>query len=103
VRGTLDRGFLDEKRTHPNTDTEGPNWDVGPTSVILCHNIIGAVAYVDEVCVESKAAECTKKDPCKILAIGAKFLSSRRIYPCVFRHHNRNFSVRKYSHNLLAH
>jgi hypothetical protein len=38
------------------------------------------------VCIECKAAECTKKDPCKILAIGAKVLSSRSIYSRVFRH-----------------
>jgi hypothetical protein len=25
VRGTFDWGVLDEKRTHPNTDIEGPN------------------------------------------------------------------------------
>jgi hypothetical protein len=40
------------------------------------------------VCVESKAAECTKKDPCKILAMSAKFLPSRRYYSRVFRHRN---------------
>jgi hypothetical protein len=40
------------------------------------------------VCVESKASGCTKKDPCKILAIGATFLSSRRYYSRVFRHRN---------------
>jgi hypothetical protein len=38
------------------------------------------------VCVESKTAECTKKDPCKILAICAKFISSRIVYSRVFRH-----------------
>jgi hypothetical protein len=47
VRGTFDWGVLDEKRTHPNTYIdEGPKWDFGPTSVILCHNIASAAAYV---------------------------------------------------------
>jgi hypothetical protein len=46
VRGTFDWGVQDEKRTHPNTDIEGPKWDFGPTSIIPCHNIAGAVAYV---------------------------------------------------------
>jgi hypothetical protein len=37
-----------------------------------CHNCVKAVAYVEnDVCVESKTAECTKKDPCKIREIGA--------------------------------
>jgi hypothetical protein len=40
------------------------------------------------VSVESKAAVCAKKDTCKILAIGAKFLSSHRYYSRVFRHRN---------------
>jgi hypothetical protein len=47
------------------------------------------------VCVESKTAECTKKDPCKIQAIGAKFLSSRRIYSQVFRHRNNCYHYAK--------
>jgi hypothetical protein len=51
VRGTLDRGVLDEKRTHPNTNIERPKWDFGPTSVRLCHNSVGAVAYVETKCV----------------------------------------------------
>jgi hypothetical protein len=46
VRGTLDWEVLDEKRTHPNTDIEGPKWNFGPTSVVPCHTIVGAVAYV---------------------------------------------------------
>jgi hypothetical protein len=44
--GTFDWGVLDEQMTHQNTDIEGPKWDLGPTSVIMCHNIVGAVAYV---------------------------------------------------------
>jgi hypothetical protein len=74
--------------THLNTGIEGTKWDFCPTSVILCHIIVGAAAYVETKCVESKSAECTKKDPCKILAIGSKFLSSSRIYSRVFRHRN---------------
>jgi hypothetical protein len=44
--GTFDWGVLDEKRTHPNTNIERPKWGFGPTNVTLCHNIVGAVAYV---------------------------------------------------------
>jgi hypothetical protein len=66
MRGTFDWGVLDEKRTHPNTNIERSKWDFGPTSVILCHNCAGAVAYVETKCVECKTAECTKKAPCKI-------------------------------------
>jgi hypothetical protein len=51
VRGILDWGALDEKRTHPNTNIERSKWDFGPTSVILCHNSVGAVAYVETKCV----------------------------------------------------
>jgi hypothetical protein len=47
VRGTFDWGVLDEKRTHPNKNIERPKWDFGPTSVILCHNSVGTVAYVE--------------------------------------------------------
>jgi hypothetical protein len=47
VRGTLDCGVLDERRTHRNTNIERPKWDFGPTSVILCHNNVGAAAYVE--------------------------------------------------------
>jgi hypothetical protein len=47
VRGPLHWGVLDEKRTHPDTNIERPIWDFGPTSVILCHNSVGAVAYVE--------------------------------------------------------
>jgi hypothetical protein len=47
VRGTLDWGVLDEKRTHLNPNIEMSKWDFGPTSVILCHNSVGAVAYVE--------------------------------------------------------
>jgi hypothetical protein len=47
VRGTFDWEALHEKRTRPNTDIEGPKWGSSPTIVILCHNIIGAVAYAD--------------------------------------------------------
>ena len=87
MRGTFDWGVLDEKRTHPNTNIEGPKWDFNPPSVIMCHNRVGAVAYVGKVCLlKSKAAECTKEDPCKILAIGADSRPLRRIYSLVFRH-----------------
>jgi hypothetical protein len=51
VRGTLDWGVLDEKRTHPNTNIERPKRDFGLTSVILCHNSVGVVAYVETKCV----------------------------------------------------
>ena len=89
MRGTFDWGVLDEKRTHPNTNIEGPKWDFNPPSVIMCHNRVGAVAYVGKVCLlKSKAAECTKEDPCKILAIGANSRPLRRIYSLVFRHRN---------------
>jgi hypothetical protein len=47
VRSTFDWGVLDEERTYPNTNIERPKWDFGPTSVILCHNSVGAVAYVE--------------------------------------------------------
>jgi hypothetical protein len=40
------------------------------------------------VCVESKTAECTKMDPCKILAIDEKILSPRINYSREFRHRN---------------
>jgi ribosomal protein S26 len=51
VRGTFDWGVLDEKRTHPNTNIGRSKRDFGPTSVILCHNCVGAVAYVETKCV----------------------------------------------------
>jgi hypothetical protein len=51
MRGTLDWGVLDEKRTHPNTNIEGLKCYFGPTSVILYHNGVGAVAYVETECV----------------------------------------------------
>jgi hypothetical protein len=51
VRGTLDWGVLGEKRTHPYTNIERLKWDFGPTSVILCHNSVGVVAYVETKCV----------------------------------------------------
>jgi hypothetical protein len=63
VRGTLDWRVLDEKRTHPNTNIEKPKWDFGPTSVILCHNSVGAVAYVETKCVLKVKLLCTKKGP----------------------------------------
>jgi hypothetical protein len=82
VRGTFAWGVLDEKRTHPNTNFEWSKWDFGPISVIPCHNSVGAMAYVETKCVlKSKAAESTKKDPCKIRT---KFLSSRRFIPECF-------------------
>jgi hypothetical protein len=51
VRGSFDWGVLDEKMTHPNTEIEGPKWDFAPTSVILYHNSVGEVAYVETKCV----------------------------------------------------
>jgi hypothetical protein len=51
VRGTRDCVVLDEKRTHPNTNIESPKWDFGPTSVILCHKGVGALAYIETKCV----------------------------------------------------
>jgi hypothetical protein len=51
VRGTLDWGVLDEKRTRPNTSVERSKWGFGPTIVILCHNSVGAVDYVETKCV----------------------------------------------------
>jgi hypothetical protein len=59
------------------------------------------------VCVESKTAECTTKDLCKILAIGAKVLSSRRYYSRVFRHLHKFqhysclFSIRNFTSCFL--
>jgi hypothetical protein len=50
MRGTLDWGVLDEKRTLLNTNIERSKWDFGPTSVILCHNSVGAMAYVETKC-----------------------------------------------------
>jgi hypothetical protein len=47
VRGTFDCRVLDERRTHPNTNIEMSKWDLGPISVILCHNSVGAVAYAE--------------------------------------------------------
>jgi hypothetical protein len=32
VRGTSDCGVLNEKRTDPNTNIEGPKWNFGPIS-----------------------------------------------------------------------
>ena len=62
MRGTFDWGVLDEKRTHPNTNIEGPKWDFNPTSVILCHNCVGAVAYVEtEAGVEVKLLSVPKR------------------------------------------
>jgi hypothetical protein len=49
--GTLDWGVLDEKRNHRNTNIERSKWDFGSSSVILCHNCVGAVAYVETKCV----------------------------------------------------
>jgi hypothetical protein len=89
VRGTLDWGVLDEKRTHLNTNIERSKWGFGPTSVILCHNSVGAVASLETKCVlKVKLLSVPEKDLCKILAISAKFLSSRRYYSRVFRHRN---------------
>jgi hypothetical protein len=51
VRGTFEWGVLNVKRTHPNTNIERSKWVFGPTSVILCHNSVGAVAYVETKCV----------------------------------------------------
>jgi hypothetical protein len=42
-RDTFDWGVLDEERTYPNTDFEGPKRDFGPTSVLPYHNCVGAV------------------------------------------------------------
>jgi hypothetical protein len=72
VRGTLDWGVLDEKRTDPNTNIERSKWDFGPTNVILCHNSVDAVAYVRKKCMlKVKLLSVPKKDQCKILAISA--------------------------------
>jgi hypothetical protein len=88
-RGVPSIGESGRERPHPNTNIEGPKWDFGPTSVILCHNSVGAVAYVETKCVlKVKLLSVPKKDPYKILAMGAKFLSSRIIYSRVFRHRN---------------
>jgi hypothetical protein len=85
VRGTFDWGVLDEKRTHPNTNIEWPTWDFGPISVIMCHNSVGAVAYVGKKFVwKVKLLNVPKKDPCKILAISAKFLPHVDIIPECF-------------------
>jgi hypothetical protein len=47
---------------------------------------VGAVAYVETKCLLKVKLLGTDKDPCKILAIGAKLLSSRRIYSRLFLH-----------------
>jgi hypothetical protein len=66
VRGTFDWGVLDEKRTHPYTNIERSKWDFGPTSVILCHKCVGAVAYVEtEACVEVKLLSVPKRTQAK--------------------------------------
>jgi hypothetical protein len=89
VSGTLDWGVLDEKMTPQNTKLERRKWDFGPTSVILCHNSVGAVDYVETKCVlKVKLLSVPKKDRCKILEISAKFLSSRLIYSRVLRNRN---------------
>jgi hypothetical protein len=66
VRCTLAWGVLDEKRTHPNTNIERPKWDSGPTSVIQCHNSVGAVAFVGtEAWVEVKLLSVPKRTRAK--------------------------------------
>jgi hypothetical protein len=68
VRGTLDWGVLDEKRTLPNTKFERPKWDFGPTSVILCPNSVGAVDYVEtEAWVEVKLLSVPKRTQAKAI------------------------------------
>jgi hypothetical protein len=44
--GYLRLGSPGRKRTHPKTDIEVSKCDFGPTSVISCHNIVGAIAYL---------------------------------------------------------
>jgi hypothetical protein len=44
-------GSPGRENTHQNTNIERPKRDFGPTSVILCHNSVGAVAYVETKCV----------------------------------------------------
>jgi hypothetical protein len=63
------------KRLTQIQTSNGPN---GISVLPVSYRVI--IESGDEVCVESKAAECTRKDPCKILAMGAKFLSSCGIY-----------------------
>jgi hypothetical protein len=66
VRGTFNWGVLDEKWTHPNTDIERSKWDFGPTSVILCHNSVDAVAYVEtEAWVEVELLSVQKRTRAK--------------------------------------
>jgi hypothetical protein len=83
VRGTLDWGVLDEKRTHPDKTIERSKWDFGPTIVILCHNSVGAVTYVETKRVlKLKLLSVPKK------TVQNTSLSSRRYYSRVFRHCN---------------
>jgi hypothetical protein len=66
VKGTFDWGALDGKMTLPNTNIERSKWDFGPTSVILCHNSVGAVAYVEtEAGVEVKLLSVLKRTRAK--------------------------------------
>jgi hypothetical protein len=44
-------GSPGREKDSPNTNIERSKWDFGPTSVILCHNSVGAVAYVETKCV----------------------------------------------------
>jgi hypothetical protein len=89
VRGTFDWGVLDEKRTHPNTNIERSKWDFGPTSVILCHNCIGAVDYVETKCVlKAKLLSVPKRTRARYEQYALKLLSSRRIYSRLFLHRN---------------
>jgi hypothetical protein len=82
VRGTFDWGVLDEKRTHPNTNIERPKWAFGPTIVMLCHNSVGAVAYVEtEAWVEVKLLSVPKRTQAKILSISVGFLYNVERYP----------------------
>jgi hypothetical protein len=39
------------EKDSPKYKHERSKWDFGPTSVILCHSCVGAVAYVETKCV----------------------------------------------------
>jgi hypothetical protein len=95
VRGTLDWGAMGEKRTHPNTNIEKSKWDFGPTSVILYHNSVGAVAYVGKKCVlKVKLLSVPKKRP-------VQNTSNKRKVPAPPRYYSREFRPRNSWYHML--
>jgi hypothetical protein len=86
-RGTFDWRVLNEKRTHP-TQTSNDPFGFGPTSVILCHGCVDAVAYVKGKCLSKvKISEYTKKDRVNIDE-KCSISHPRRNYSREFQHRN---------------